>query len=260
MSLEQALRATGAGPQTATAQAPLAAVAMREVGITTQRRARYFIAQVMHESGGLFYREELASGDAYEGRSDLGNTHPGDGRRYKGRGWIQLTGRGNYREAGRALGLPLESNPDLASTSKVAWRIAAWYWKTRGLNELADSGNFDAVTRRINGGTNGAADRRRRLGLLANVDARPVAPRPLKLDRDQAEAREVLLRKRRIAKRAGGWGKVDPSHRREAEKAVAFLRAEANKLAGAKVVDTGYRDRKVLYLRDLALARGAFAT
>ncbi|MEW6735838.1 MAG: glycoside hydrolase family 19 protein, partial [Acidobacteriota bacterium] len=100
-----------------------------------------------------------ADGAAYEGRLDLGNIKPGDGRRYKGRGPIQLTGRSNYRAAGQALGIDLESNPERAADLDVGFRIAGWYWRTRGLNEFADQGNFDEITRRINGGLNGKASR-----------------------------------------------------------------------------------------------------
>src|SRR5690606_25370634 len=93
---------------------------------------------------------------------DLGNAQPGDGRRYKGRGPIQLTGRANYRAAGKALGLPLEEQPELAAMPEHGFRIAAWYWTMRKLNPLADQGNFLAITVAINGGLNGYADRVRR--------------------------------------------------------------------------------------------------
>lgn len=136
--------------------------AMVEGSINTCQRKSAFLAQLAHESGQLVYMEELASGAAYEGRLDLGNTQPGDGRRYKGRGPIQLTGRANYREAGKALGLDLEGNPELVKTPSVGFRTSVWFWTTRGLNALADIGTLDAfrqITRRINGGTNGQADR-----------------------------------------------------------------------------------------------------
>ena len=147
------------GAQQAAQYLPFLNRAMAEQGITTEPRKEMFLAQLAHESGGLRYMEEIASGAAYEGRRDLGNTQPGDGQRYKGRGPIQLTGRANYREVGRALGLDLERNPALASRPEVGFRIAAYFWKSRGLNALADSGNFREVTRRINGGYNGLADR-----------------------------------------------------------------------------------------------------
>ncbi len=133
--------------------------AMREANITTPRQKAAFVAQLAHESGGFRYMEEIASGAAYEGRRDLGNTQPGDGRRFKGRGYIQVTGRANYEAAGRALGLDLVNNPELAARPENAARIAAWYWNSRGLNSMAERGDFVGVTRRINGGTNGLQSR-----------------------------------------------------------------------------------------------------
>lgn len=133
--------------------------AMDEFGIDTPARQAAFLAQVCHESGSLRYVRELASGEAYEGRDDLGNTEPGDGMRFKGRGLIQITGRANYRECGRALGLPLEDEPELLEQVENACRSAAWFWKSRGLNAFADAGDFRAITRRINGGINGYTDR-----------------------------------------------------------------------------------------------------
>ncbi|NBD09631.1 glycoside hydrolase family 19 protein [Corallococcus silvisoli] len=133
--------------------------AMREAEVTTVARVAAFLAQLAHESGELRYWEELATGDAYEGRKDLGNTQPGDGRRYKGRGPIQLTGRANYRAAGAALGLPLEDKPELAALPAHGFRVAGWYWQSRHLNALADVADFVGVTRAINGGTNGLDNR-----------------------------------------------------------------------------------------------------
>lgn len=157
----------------ATAEAPLAEAAMIEFGITTQQRAEMFLAQVLHESGGLAWFEELADGSAYEGRADLGNVRPGDGKRYKGRGPIQLTGRANYRWAGSRLGLALEAIPTIAAEHRIGWRIAGLYWQSRGLNALADRGDFLTITRRINGGTNGLASRQLYLRRLRGNDCRP---------------------------------------------------------------------------------------
>lgn len=134
-------------------------LAMEEFQINTPARQAAFLAQIGHESGQLRYVRELASGKAYEGRLDLGNTEHGDGVRFKGRGLIQVTGRANYRECGKALGLDLITHPELLEEPLHACRSAAWFWKSRGLNELADAGDFMRITRRINGGTNGMADR-----------------------------------------------------------------------------------------------------
>ena len=90
---------------------------------------------------------------------DLGNTQPGDGRRFKGRGLIQVTGRYNYTQASQALGVDFVNNPELASLDENSSRIAAWYWNSRDINSAADAGDFERVTRLINGGTNGYQSR-----------------------------------------------------------------------------------------------------
>jgi len=133
--------------------------AMQEAGINTPQRQAAFLAQLAHESGEFRYMEEIASGAAYEGRGDLGNTQPGDGVRFKGRGPIQLTGRANYAAASQALGIDLVNNPTRAADPDVGFRTAAWYWNNRNLNSYADAGNFDAITYRVNGGYNGKAER-----------------------------------------------------------------------------------------------------
>lgn len=138
--------------------APLNA-ALAEFGISTPAREAAFIAQIAHESGQLRYVRELASGAAYEGRADLGNIVTGDGARFKGRGLIQVTGRANYKACGAALALDLLNHPELLEQPVNACRSAAWFWKTHGLNELADAGDQVKITRRINGGTNGLAER-----------------------------------------------------------------------------------------------------
>ncbi|MDX2033561.1 MAG: glycoside hydrolase family 19 protein [Blastocatellia bacterium] len=142
---------------------------MRDFQIDTPLRTAAFLAQLAHESGELRFMEEIwgptAQQKRYEPPTDLakrlGNTQPGDGKRYKGRGPIQITGRANYRRYGGLLDLDLENNPDLAATPQVAFEIAGVYWQTNGLNELADIPDFVAITRRINGGVNGLADRQR---------------------------------------------------------------------------------------------------
>lgn len=142
--------------------------AMYEFGINTPAREAAFIAQIAHESGSFKYVREIASGESYEGRADLGNTEPGDGVRFKGRGLIQITGRSNYAQCGAALDLDLITTPEILEQPVPACRSAAWFWHSRKLNELADAGDFRQITRRINGGYNGYADR---LALYARAQA-----------------------------------------------------------------------------------------
>ena len=137
--------------------------AMSRYGIVGQLRVAAFIAQVGHESGQLRYVREIwgptAQQAGYEGRADLGNTVKGDGSKYRGRGLIQVTGRANYAACGEALGLDLIASPELLELPQHATMSAAWFWSTRGLNTLADQGQFVKITRRINGGLNGQDDR-----------------------------------------------------------------------------------------------------
>jgi predicted chitinase len=118
-----------------------------------------FLAQCYHESAGFGRMHEYATGKEYEGRRDLGNIYKGDGVRYKGRGFIQITGRDNYRRAGQALGLPLEDKPDLASRPDVAAKIAIWYWKNRVKPNVGNFNDTRSVTRYINPRLLGLADR-----------------------------------------------------------------------------------------------------
>lgn len=133
--------------------------------INTAARIGAFIAQVAHESGRFQFTHEIwnpaqAPWQArYEGRADLGNTQTGDGSRFRGRGLIQITGRFNYRACGEALGFDFEANPAALERRDYAALSAGWFWKTHGCNELADAGAFTKITRRINGGLNGLADR-----------------------------------------------------------------------------------------------------
>jgi predicted chitinase/LysM repeat protein len=127
--------------------------------ITTKQRACCYVAQLAHESGNFYYMEEIASGAAYEGRTDLGNTQPGDGKRFKGRGPIQITGRANYTQAAKDLNLDLVNHPELASNPEIGFKLSAWYWNTRSLNSYCDNYDFTGLTRKINGGTNGLQDR-----------------------------------------------------------------------------------------------------
>jgi putative chitinase len=140
--------------------------AMKLYEISTPLRQAHFLAQVGHESGDLKYNEEIASGSAYEGRSDLGNTQAGDGRRFKGRGLIQLTGRTNYRKYGEFKKRDFLTEPNnlvVGSDPALAADAAGWFWNTRHINVPADADNVDRVTELINGGDNGLPDRKVRL-------------------------------------------------------------------------------------------------
>jgi putative chitinase len=131
--------------------------------IDTALRQAHFLAQLGHESMSFIHAEELASGEAYDGRADLGNTQPGDGPRFKGRGLIQLTGRANYAKYGLAIGRDLTSDDDkpkaVAREPDLAVDVACWFWETRNLNTHADADDVREITRRINGGYNGLEDR-----------------------------------------------------------------------------------------------------
>lgn len=128
--------------------------------INTAPRIRHFLAQIAHESGGLQWLQELATGDDYEGRLDLGNTQPGDGRRFKGAGVIQLTGRANYQAFADFMGdrRIMEGCQYVAAT--YPFTSAGFWWHNNGMNTLCDRGaTVEQVTRRVNGGFNGLNDR-----------------------------------------------------------------------------------------------------
>ena len=142
---------------------PIIDQAAPDFEINTQERMSAFLAQVLHESGLLRFLVELWGPTGaqlrYEGRSDLGNTEPGDGYRYRGRGLIQITGRTNYQSASTALATDFISNPELLAEPEYAVRSAMWFWQSHGCNELADYGRFEKITRTINGGLNGYPER-----------------------------------------------------------------------------------------------------
>ena len=127
--------------------------AMAEFGISTPARQASFLSQVGHESGQLQYVRELASGDAYEGRRDLGNTQPGDGRRYRGRGLIHRPRQ--PRRVRHCAGSRPPRRARAARASSECVPVSGVVLEKNGLNELADTGDQVRVTRRVNGGTNG---------------------------------------------------------------------------------------------------------
>ena len=138
--------------------------------ITTPQRIRHFLSQTAHESGGGRYKKELASGDAYEFRDDLGNDEAGDGRKYKGAGYIQLTGKYNYLRLSEYLNDPQVMNGVDYVAENYPFTSAGFWWMDNEMNELIDNGaDVLAVTRRVNGGTNGLADRERYFQICLEV-------------------------------------------------------------------------------------------
>ena len=141
----------------------------RHFDIDTPLRMAHWLAQIAHESAELRYTKELASGKAYEGRKDLGNTQKGDGVRYKGRGLIQITGRANYAAYAKFCGYDVVAKPELLEQPVGAVKSAMWYWQTHGLNQQADKDDVLTITKRINGGTNGLASRKAYLARAKQV-------------------------------------------------------------------------------------------
>ena len=147
--------------------------------LASPRRLCHFLAQAAHESAGFRTLEEFGGAtywSRYEGRADLGNTISGDGVRYHGRGIFQLTGRANYRAMGGKISVGLEDEPHLAAEGDVSLRTACEYWRSRRLDVPADSNDIREVTRRINGGFNGLADRQtyfRRAWSIWGVQGQP---------------------------------------------------------------------------------------
>lgn len=146
--------------------------AMRDADITTVNRAAMWCAQLGSESSGLLYSEEIADGSEYEGNLELGNTQPGDGPRFKGRGPIQLTGRSNYTGCSQwgfdqgILPTPtfFVDNPEAAGSDEYLFVGSVYYWTVRrsDLNQLSDNQDLAGATEAINGGDNGIEDRRAR--------------------------------------------------------------------------------------------------
>ncbi len=141
--------------------------------IHTPLRQAHFLAQILHETGNLRWLTELwgptAAQERYEGRMDLGNTQPGDGYKYRGRGAIQLTGRYNYTLYTRYTGIDFLANPSAVAEPPHAILVAGWYWMNRGINAEADLDDLHAVTRKVNGGLNGIEDRAARLQAAREV-------------------------------------------------------------------------------------------
>jgi len=129
--------------------------------INTTSRLRHFLSQISHESGGGRYKEELASGADYEGRTDLGNTSPGDGQKYKGAGYIQMTGRANYQAFANYINDPMVMNGVSYVASKYPMTSAGFWWHNNDMNALCDKNpTVEQVTLRVNGGYTGLSSRK----------------------------------------------------------------------------------------------------
>jgi putative chitinase len=219
--------------------------AFHRYGITTERRAAMAVAQWAHESDRFKTSQEYASGSAYEGRRDLGNTQRGDGVRFKGRGRIMITGRANYAAMAKALGLDLIGHPELLTKSPHSELASGQWWSDHGCNAFCDRDDFVGLTRRINGGTNGLADRQALYARAREVarDLVPGDPWAVLTDEERAQM-DVLASQRRLAKRNGGWDKVSPSHLEKAKQAKAWLverRKELRRRAGEDGWEKGSR-------------------
>jgi len=225
--------------------------AMQEHGVDTLLRIAAFVAQLAHESGEFRWMEELWGPTAAQLRYEppsplaqrLGNTEPGDGKRFKGRGPIQITGRFNYRKYGDLLGIDLLAEPARAASPEVGFATAGLFWQSNGLNELADQRQFVAITRRINGGSNGLAARQayyeQALAVLGGGEAPRAAARAMPLGRghEAIVADRPAPAKRAPAKRA-------PAKRASAKRAPAKKTRAKNGTArktAAKIAPTRQR-------------------
>ena len=227
----QSLVSAGCRRGAAAAHLPHIVRAMAAEEINTPERARYFLAQALHESGCLQFMEEIWGPTphqvGYEGRRDLGNTHQGDGFRFRGRGPFMLTGRANYASYAKKLGRPFVEHPELVAKPADGWRVAAQYWSDRGLNALADRGDERGITRKINGAaTDGNPSHHlRRMAIFAKLP-KECAPDPYRvLTREEREVVEALEAERRSARRNGGWDGIDASHLERAKALKNQLRA-----------------------------------
>ena len=173
MELKEAIKkaAPYVTPENLSKYVPLLGELMPKYGIDKPLRQRHFLAQLLQESGQFRYVIEIASGQAYEGRKDLGNTQAGDGIKFKGRGLIQITGRSNYGKVSQALfgDERLLDTPELLEQPRFAVESACWFWKVNNLNNWADQDEITMITRRINGGLNGLAERQKYFAALQTM-------------------------------------------------------------------------------------------
>lgn len=187
ITTQQLAKATGAQLNRAELWLPHIVSAMTEFDIVTPQRQVMFLAQIGHESCGLHYSAEIwgpthdqlgyerdfaspwpstpeeAHGLQFAANRKaftLGNDAPGDGFKYRGRGLIEITGKGNYRTVSAFFSVDFVMDPELLGEDEYSARSAAWFWKWHHLNEMADEGDFYTITKRINGGLNGIENRK----------------------------------------------------------------------------------------------------
>lgn len=210
--------------------------AMQAHGVDNMLRTAAFVAQLAHESGEFRFMEEIwGPTDAqrrYEPPSDLakklGNTEAGDGKRFKGRGPIQITGRFNYKKYGDLLGMDLCAQPELAAQPEVAFATAGLFWRANGLNELADAQDFLRITKRINGGTNGLADREKYYARAKEVLAENFIAGDFSGPRSRSRKPAPALT----------LAKLDRGHEAIAKVSIAPVKKAVSKKAVAKAVKT----------------------
>lgn len=135
--------------------------------MTKVKEIAHFIAQIGHESLQLLYKTEIDSGAYLEGRLDLGNTEPGDGSRFKGRGWLMCTGRYNYAEFTKWYNKNFKDQEDfvknptrISDEHELSFIVSVWFWQNKKIRPVALANNVKAVTKKVNGGTNGYAERK----------------------------------------------------------------------------------------------------
>jgi len=207
--------------------------AFHRYGIDTECRAAMAVAQWAEESDHFRTCEEYASGSAYEGRRDLGNVQRGDGVRFKGRGRIMITGRTNYAAMAKVLEIDCIAHPELLAQSPHSEIASGQWWQDHDCNGFCDRDDFVGLTRRINGGVNGLADRQALYAKARTVSKRLV-PRALDpwavLTRDERARMKTLETARQVAKRHGGWDKVDASHAQRAKEAKDWLTCRRKEL------------------------------
>ncbi len=181
-------------------------------GVSTDLRAAHFLAQAAHETAGFKTLVEYggtAYFSRYDGRKDLGNTQSGDGARYRGRGIFQITGRYNYGVMGRMIGIDLVKTPERAAEPDISVQTALHYWANRRLNPIADNDDIVTITKKINGGRNGLADRQAKLiRAKAALQGRPASEAVREIQQESAKAKTAAQRAATgsVAVGAGGGG------------------------------------------------------